>query len=81
MRSEFSAAKALPFLPRELDLAQELHEQAKAALGDDPTDFELRVFNRAGDLIEIGIRKLEAGYKRGVAALWRSSLMSSWLIA
>lgn len=63
-----------------LGLARELHEQAEAALGDDPTDFELRVFNRAGDLIEIGVRRLEAGQKRGVAALWRSSLMSRWLI-
>ena len=63
-----------------VDLAQELHAQAEAAIGDDPTDFELRVFNRAGDLIEIGIRRLEAGHKRGVAALWRSSLMSRWLI-
>ncbi len=63
-----------------LDLAQTLHVQAEEALGDDATEFQLRVFNRAGDLIEIGIRKLEAGHKRGIAALWRSSMMSRWLI-
>lgn len=64
-----------------LDLAQTLHEQAVVAVGDDATELELRVLNRAADLIEIGIRKLEAGQKRGVAALWRSSLMSHWLIS
>jgi len=61
-------------------LAETLHEQAKAALGEDPTELELRLFERAGRLIEIGIEKLEAGHKRGVAALWRSAVISHWLI-
>ena len=63
-----------------LQVAEELHEQATAALPDDATELQLRVLNRAGDLIEIGLRRLEAGYKRGVAALWRSAVMSSWLL-
>lgn len=62
-------------------LSLELHEQATEALGDDPTDFQLRVLNRAGDLIEIGVRKLQDGKKRGIAALWRSATMSAWLLS
>ena len=63
-----------------LQVAEELHEQATASLPDDATEVQLRVLNRAGDLIEIGVRRLEAGYKRGVAALWRSATMSAWLL-
>lgn len=62
-------------------LSLELHEQATEALGDDPTDFQLRVLNRAGHLIEIGVRKLENGHRRGIAALWRSATMSAWLLS
>jgi len=67
-----------------ISLAQTLHGEAVSTLAEledtGPTDIQLRVLNRAGDLIEIGIRKLEAGHKRGVAALWRSAVMSRWLI-
>ena len=63
-----------------VELAQTLHEQAAVAIGDAPTDLQLRLFNRAGDLIEIGIRKLENGHKRGVAPLWRAAVISRWLI-
>ena len=45
------------------------------------SELELRLFRRAGELIEIGIAKLEEGNKRGVAALWRAAVISSWLIA
>lgn len=62
-------------------LSVELHEQAVEALGDDPTDFQLRVLNRAADLIEIGVRRLQNGQKRGIAALWRSATMSAWLLS
>ncbi|MDA0328657.1 MAG: HEPN domain-containing protein [Gemmatimonadetes bacterium] len=90
--AQWSALKAV-ILPGgitedELDamvvLATELHEQASTALGAnpdiEPSELELRILGRAGDLLEIGIRKLEAGHRRGVAALWRSAVMSSWLI-
>ena len=61
-------------------LAVELFERAEAGLGDDATPLQLRVLNRAADLIEIGVRKLQNGQKRGVTALWRSSTRSTWLI-
>lgn len=63
-----------------VELAESLHEQATETLGDDATELQLRVLERAGNLLEIGIRRLEAGQVRGVAALWRSSVMSAWLI-
>lgn len=63
-----------------VDVAETLLAEAEASLGDEPTELQLRVFNRAGHLFEIGVRRLEEGKKRGVAALWRSSTMSAWLI-
>ena len=63
-----------------VDVAEELLEQARAAVGDDDAEIRKRVLNRAADLFEIGVRRLEAGYKRGVAPLWRSATMSTWLI-
>lgn len=61
-------------------VAHELYEQAGEAIGDDAGALQLRVYERAGDLLGLGIRRLEAGYVRGVAALWRSSTLSAWLI-
>ncbi len=63
-------------------LAQTLHEQATTVIDEEPEPSELRVrlLNRAGDLIEIGIRKLGNGHKRGVAPLWRAAVISRWLI-
>jgi len=63
-----------------VEVSERLLDEARASLGDDPSELQLRVLNRATDLYEIGVRRLEAGYKRGVAALWRSSTMSAWLI-
>ena len=63
-----------------VELAENLLEQAKAALGDDPTELELRIFKRAGRLIEIGKARLAEGHKRGVAAVWRGAVMSAWLL-
>ena len=63
-----------------LQLAEALLMDAEVALGDEASDLDLRLLNRAGSLIEIGIERLEAGHKRGVAALWRSAVISTWLI-
>ncbi|MDX1494448.1 MAG: HEPN domain-containing protein [Longimicrobiales bacterium] len=63
-----------------VEVAAHLLEEAEASLGDDATELQMRIFNRAADLYETGVRRLEAGQKRGVAALWRSSTMSAWLI-
>jgi len=61
-------------------VARILQEQAAAAIGDEPTELQRRLFERAGELIEIGIAKLEEGHKRGVAPLWRASIMLRWLM-
>lgn len=63
-----------------VDVSKRLLEEAEASLGDEPTVLQLRVLRRATDLYELGVRRLEAGYRRGVAALWRSATMSRWLI-
>lgn len=63
-----------------IDVGTQLLEEAEASLGDTATELELRVFNRASGLLETGIRRVEAGYLRGIAAVWRSSVMSAWLI-
>ena len=62
------------------DLAQQLLERAKAAVGDDPTDLELRLLGHAEQMIELGLRRLEMGEKRGVAALWRAAVVCHWLL-
>ncbi len=59
----------------------ELLEQAKAAVGDAPTDAQLRVLNRAEELYALGVRMVEEGRLRGIAPLWRSASMSAWLMA
>ena len=63
-----------------VELADSLYGQAEAALGDDPTELELRLFRSAGRLIELGKAKLDEGNKRGVAALWRASVICAWLL-
>jgi hypothetical protein len=61
-------------------LAHHLHEEAKIAIGDDPTPLELRLFQRAGRLIELGETMIEKGYERGVAPVWRGAVISRWLM-
>jgi len=69
-----------PELRAMVTVADHLYELAEVALGDDPTELELRLFHRAGRLIELGKAKLEEGNKRGVAALWRASVICAWLL-
>jgi len=61
-------------------LAQNLLEQATAAVGDDPTELERRLLNHAEQLIALGLERLEMGEKRGVAALWRAAVVCHWLL-
>lgn len=63
-----------------VELAENLYEQAEAAVGDDSPELERRLLQRAARLIELGKERLEAGYKRGVAALWRASVICAWLL-
>jgi len=63
-----------------VDVAKTLLGEARAGLGDEPTDLELRLLHHATDLLEKGIVQLEEGRVRGVAAVWRSAVISSWLL-
>jgi HEPN domain-containing protein len=63
-----------------LDLANSLHEEARVAIGDAPTEVQLSMFKRAGRLIELGEEMVSQGKQRGVAPLWRAAVISSWLI-
>jgi len=65
---------------RMIEVAETLLGEAEASLGDAPTELERRILDRAADLLAIGVRRLDAGRRRGVAALWRSATLSSWLI-
>jgi HEPN domain-containing protein len=61
-------------------LAHELHAQAEVAIGDDPTELEQQLFERAGRLIAHGEELIADGHKRGVAPVWRGAVISQWLI-
>ena len=63
-----------------VDLATSLLEQARAAIGDDPTELQVAMFERAARLIELGETKVAEGNQRGVGALWKGAVISSWLI-
>jgi HEPN domain-containing protein len=63
-----------------LRLAHHLYEEAKIAIGDDPTRLELWLFERAGKFVARGERMLAAGYKRGVALVWSGAVISRWLM-
>jgi HEPN domain-containing protein len=63
-----------------VELADNLYAQAEASSPDEPTELQKLLFERAGRLIELGKTKLEEGNKRGVAALWRASVICAWLI-
>lgn len=63
-----------------LDLAKSLREEARAAIGDAPTEVQLSMFKRAGRLIELGEEMVSQGKQRGVGPLWRGTVISSWLI-
>jgi hypothetical protein len=62
------------------DLAQKLLEQATAAIGEDATELQWRLLNRAEQLIALGLARLEMGEDRGVAALWRAAVIAHWLL-
>ncbi|MGD8728263.1 MAG: HEPN domain-containing protein [Gemmatimonadota bacterium] len=63
-----------------VDLADELYAQAEAVVGDDSPELKQLLLRRAARLIEIGKNRLEQGYTRGVAALWRASVICDWLV-
>lgn len=63
-----------------IDLANSLHEEARAAISDAPTEVQIAMFERAGRLIELGEKMVAQGKQRGIGPLWRGAVISSWLI-
>ena len=66
--------------PDLIDLAKSLLEQARAAIGDAPTEIELSMFERVQRLIEFGENAINEGKQRGVGPVWRGAVISTWLI-
>ena len=63
-----------------VQLAERLLDEAEASLGEDATELQLRLLGHAGALLERGIARLQEGHVRGIAAVWRSAVVSAWLI-
>jgi hypothetical protein len=63
-----------------VDLAKSLLEEARAAIGDAPTEIEVSMFERAQRLIEFGENAINEGKQRGVGPVWRGAVISAWLI-
>lgn len=61
-------------------LAIGLYERAIAALGDEATPLQEELLEHARRYIARGQELLAEGYVRGVAALWRAAVISSWLL-
>lgn len=61
-----------------LDLARELLAAAKASA---PQGTKAALLELAGRLATLGLEQLESGNARGVAPLWGSAVISSWLIS
>jgi hypothetical protein len=62
------------------ELARDLYLAAFEAVGDDPTQLESALLQRARRLIDAGLTRLEEGQHRGVGALWRAAVICTWLI-
>ena len=63
-----------------IDLATEQYVAAVAAVGSEPTELQAALLERARHMLENGEEHVLAGNVRGVGALWRSAVISTWLI-
>jgi len=63
-----------------LNLATEQYTAAVAAVGENPTELQARLLLRARHMLENGEEHVLAGNVRGIGALWRSAVISTWLI-
>lgn len=63
-----------------LDLAEELIEQARAALGPEASDLETHLLTLAGRLFDAGSQAVADGATRGVVLLWTSAALAAVLI-
>jgi hypothetical protein len=64
-----------------LGLAETLLEQAREAIGPEPTQLQAALLDRALRLLERGKEGLGSGERRGLGALWQSAVISSYLVA
>jgi hypothetical protein len=63
-----------------LGLAETLLAEARAAIGPEVTPVEEALITRAARLLERGKEALGNGVCRGIGALWKSAVVSSYLI-
>jgi hypothetical protein len=63
-----------------LGLAETLLAEARAAIGPEVTPLEEALLTRAARLLERGKEALGNGVCRGIGALWKSAVISSFLI-
>ncbi|MEJ2206701.1 MAG: hypothetical protein P8170_21645 [Gemmatimonadota bacterium] len=61
------------------ELAHTLYSEAEAAVGNDPTELQAWLLDRAARLIAAGEARLAEGYHRGIGALWNAAVICSWL--
>ncbi|MFQ5888764.1 MAG: hypothetical protein ACE5JR_01790 [Gemmatimonadota bacterium] len=64
-----------------LEVATRLIEEARAAIGEDPTPAQEAILALAIRLREAGIAKLESGQWRGVGLLWQSAVTAAVLVS
>jgi hypothetical protein len=62
------------------EVAEELLEAARAEVGDGGDSVESVVFGWAVRFFEIGSAQLEGGSVRAVAPLWKSAILSAWIV-
>jgi hypothetical protein len=63
-----------------IDLATSAYAAALAAVGDAPTELQAELLLRAERMLTNGEDHVLSGNVRGVGALWRSAVISTWLI-
>lgn len=62
------------------ELATDLIQAAVAAVGDDPTGLEKLLLQWSAQFYAAGVELLESGQVRGVAWLWKSAVISTYII-
>jgi hypothetical protein len=61
-------------------LAETLLENAREAIGPEPTQLQAALLKKAARMLEHGKTSLSNGTCRGIGALWQSAVISSYLI-
>ncbi|MDP2957730.1 MAG: hypothetical protein Q8N53_14990 [Longimicrobiales bacterium] len=63
-----------------LELAQTLYDQAEAAVGAEPTEQQAALLEAAEHMLEAAEHHAGTTLRMGVGGLWRSAVISAWLI-